>query len=187
GESPPGREHHTACIIKEKMYIFGGTNGTDGEIGMDILNLETGSWETPEITGEIPYTVREPCSWVHHDKMYVFGGWRQRDSRHTSDLYRFDPERSIWHRMHPFGLRGPIGRQRHCGVIVEDRVFVFSGIISLIPYELNTDIGYILELCDLYVLNFNWTLKDLASLVVLHEVSETDFGIIPFDLESDIL
>ncbi|EJW75582.1 hypothetical protein WUBG_13507 [Wuchereria bancrofti] len=46
GELPAnGREFHTACVINEKMYVFGGKNNFVSDLGLDVLNLETGRWE----------------------------------------------------------------------------------------------------------------------------------------------
>ncbi|KAM3718992.1 Kelch domain-containing protein [Dirofilaria immitis] len=171
GESPPGREYHTACVVNEKMYIFGGIDFTNGELDVDVLNLERGYWERLETTG------------VYNDKIYVFGGCRFRDGQHTSDLFQFDPKISKWHKMSTFGLRGPSSRQRHCGVIVGDRAYVFAGLALLTSFDESLGFGCLLEMCDLHVLSFNWTLKELASLAVLREFIRTDFSNIPPDLE----
>lgn len=60
--------------------------------------------------------------------MYVFGGCRLRDQHYTCTLHRFDPETLTWCRINPYGLPGPMGRERHCGVVVGDCAYVFGGL-----------------------------------------------------------
>ncbi|VDO56222.1 unnamed protein product [Brugia timori] len=86
--------------------------------------------------------------------MYIFAGCRHEDDQYIPGLFRYDPEISVWRKMHPFGLKGPSGRQRHCGVIVGDCAYVF---------------------CD-------WKLKDLAAIAVLrYQLPRTSYNL-PLEL-----
>lgn len=60
--------------------------------------------------------------------MYLFGGCRNRIDQYVAILYQFDPETLTWYKMKPLGFIGPNGRERHCGVIVGDCAYIFSGV-----------------------------------------------------------
>lgn len=59
--------------------------------------------------------------------MYIFGGYQFSYERYVSSLYQFDPETLSWYKMKTFGLRGPTGRERHCGIVVGDCAYIFGG------------------------------------------------------------
>uniref|UniRef100_A0A0R3S6B6 Kelch-like protein 10 n=1 Tax=Elaeophora elaphi TaxID=1147741 RepID=A0A0R3S6B6_9BILA len=127
GEMPPRRYQHTACVIEGKMYVYGGIDGDRREVYLDIYHILENYWEKPQTRGRRPHGVRGACCWVHNNKIYLFGGCRYRDERYLASLHRFDPETLVWHKISPFGIECPLSRERHCGVIVGDCVYIFSG------------------------------------------------------------
>uniref|UniRef100_A0A915Q4A1 Uncharacterized protein n=1 Tax=Setaria digitata TaxID=48799 RepID=A0A915Q4A1_9BILA len=183
GQIPRGRECHTACVIDGKMYVFGGVDESDDELYLDVLNLREGYWETPEIFGDQPSGRRDPCSWVYQEKMYLFGGCQQSDEEYLATLHEFDPRTSMWQECKPIGLVGPEGRQRHCGVIVGSRAFIFSGLASIITLDSNFGFGCLIEICDLHVLNYDWKLKELSAHAIMrYGLIKDAFNVIPADL-----
>ncbi|VBB34546.1 unnamed protein product, partial [Acanthocheilonema viteae] len=159
GQIPRERFQHTACVIDDKMYVYGGVDANRRELYLDVLNLNQGHWERPNTRGQRPNGVRAACSWVHNKKMYIFGGCRNRDERYIATLHRFDPETLIWCKIEPFGLNGPMSRERHCGVLVGDCAYVFS----------------------------DWTLKDLAAIAVIrHRLNFVDSDELPLELRIDL-
>ncbi|VDM93966.1 unnamed protein product [Onchocerca ochengi] len=131
GELPQWRDFHTACVIKKKMYIFGGRSDVHGALHssrdyysdkLKVLNLNTGRWEDPKVTGDCPCGRRR----AYNNKMYIFGGYLGTENRHLNELHEFDPETSCWRRLKPFGI-GPSPRRRQCAVVVGERIFLFGG------------------------------------------------------------
>ncbi|VIO94735.1 Kelch motif family protein [Brugia malayi] len=182
GDIPRARMNHTACVIDDKMYVFGGVDFLHQELYLNVLDLRHCYWETPDVTGERPYGLVDACCWVYNKQMYIFAGCRHEDDQYIPGLFRYDPEISVWRKMHPFGLKGPSGRQRHCGVIVGDCAYVFCGLAQLISYNEMLGFGCLLEMCDLNVLNFNWKLKDLAAIAVLrYQLPRTSYNL-PLEL-----
>ncbi|EFO22539.1 hypothetical protein LOAG_05947 [Loa loa] len=184
GDIPRGRIHHTACVIEKKMYVFGGVDQSNHALYLNVLDLRRGHWETTNVTGHRPYAVRDACCWVHNNKMYIFAGCRHRDGQYVPSLYRFDPEISMWSKIRPFGFRGASGRQHHCGVVVGDCAYVFTGLTQSIVFTEMFGYGYVMEMCDLHVLSFNWTLKDLSAIAVLqHGLYRIDSDELPLELK----
>ncbi|VBB34200.1 unnamed protein product [Acanthocheilonema viteae] len=123
------RFQHTACVIDGKMYVYGGIDAEQWTLCLDIIDLQQGYCQRPVTKGRRPRGIRAACSCirVYNSKMYIFGGYRFRSEHYITTLHRFDPKTMVWQRIKPFGLRGPSGRERHCGVVVGDCAYVFGG------------------------------------------------------------
>ncbi|MCP9256888.1 hypothetical protein DINM_000081 [Dirofilaria immitis] len=193
GELPQWRDFHTACVINKKMYIFGGRSDLNGALHssrdfysdiLKVLNLKTGRWENPEVTGDCPCGRRSHR--VHNNKMYIFGGYLGTENLHLNELHEFDPETSCWRRLKPFG-KGPSPRRRQCVVVVGERIFLFGGTMPSSSKKMDPVHGGLCDLSDLHVLDYAPTLKDLAASVVIRNgLSENFADIIPNDLKHDL-
>uniref|UniRef100_A0A0R3RKZ6 Kelch domain-containing protein 10 n=1 Tax=Elaeophora elaphi TaxID=1147741 RepID=A0A0R3RKZ6_9BILA len=153
-ELPSGRESHTACIIDEKMYVYGGTNMFLKDMDLDVLNLKTGRWEKPKVSGDIPCRRRDHSAWVYRGMMYIFGGFEGTERRYLNTLHEFNPETCRWRLMHPCGLPPPVPRGRHCSVLIDERVFVFSGMTLVRRFHRSKNIEIHKVACDLHVLDY---------------------------------
>uniref|UniRef100_A0A1I8EW34 Kelch domain-containing protein family protein n=1 Tax=Wuchereria bancrofti TaxID=6293 RepID=A0A1I8EW34_WUCBA len=61
GDIPRARMSHTACVIDDKMYVFGGIDLSHQELYLNVLDLRQCYWETPDATGDRPYGLRDAC------------------------------------------------------------------------------------------------------------------------------
>nr|XP_046914533.1 host cell factor 2-like [Dermatophagoides farinae] len=84
GQSPSPRESHTAIIHKhqttghDRMLIYGGMdNNRLSDVW--ILDLQSMSWSSPQITGIAPEPRSLHTANVVGNKMYIFGGWTLMD------------------------------------------------------------------------------------------------------------
>ena len=76
--------NQTAEVLGDKMYVFGGQpygNVIDGAHGedpfqneMSVLDLESWCWSKVKPEGSSPMRCVHQTSWVHNNKIYVFGG-----------------------------------------------------------------------------------------------------------------
>ncbi|CAG9537157.1 unnamed protein product [Cercopithifilaria johnstoni] len=191
GELPQWRDFHTACVIDKKMYIFGGRSDLRGAFHssrdyysdvLKVLNLKTGRWEDPKVTGDCPCGRRR----VHNNKMYIFGGYLGTENRHLNELHEFDPVTSCWRRLKPFGV-GPSPRRRQCVVVVGERVFLFGGTMPSNSKKMHPAPSGLCDLSDLHVLDYAPTLKDLAANAVTRNGLDEKFAdLIPIDLKHDL-
>ncbi|MCP9262078.1 hypothetical protein DINM_005374 [Dirofilaria immitis] len=180
GESPRGRQFHTACIINKKMYVFGGVDINMNDLCLDVFNLETNCWEIPDVSGDIPCGRRNHSAWVYRGMMYIFGGYQHSRRQHLNTLHEFNPETSRWRLLQQYGLCPRMPRQRHCSVVVNDRVFLFGGLTPLVHLDEASGAECLIELCDLHVLNYAWTLKDLCIISILrNQLDKTVLSILP--------
>uniref|UniRef100_A0A915Q2G9 DUF4110 domain-containing protein n=1 Tax=Setaria digitata TaxID=48799 RepID=A0A915Q2G9_9BILA len=195
GELPRWRDFHTACVINKKMYVFGGRSDVHGAFHssrdyysdiLKVLNLQTGRWEDPKVTGDCPCGRRSHSAWVYNNKMYIFGGYLGTENRHLNELHEFDPETSRWRRVKPFGL-APSPRRRQCVIVVGSRVFLFGGTMPSNSKKMDPVHSGLCDLSDLHVLDYAPTLKVLAANVVIqYGLHERSANSIPYDLRLDL-
>jgi len=76
GLVPPPRpcRAHSANLIGDYIYVFGGGNGPSYFNTLHLLNTKTLCWEKPEVRGQIPNPRRAHTSWVYNDLLYIFAG-----------------------------------------------------------------------------------------------------------------
>ena len=64
GDAPAGREGHTASILDEKLYVFGGADGFGNLNDVRALDLGTYRWSHPRSSGMPPKFV--PVAQLSH-------------------------------------------------------------------------------------------------------------------------
>ncbi|KYQ88433.1 hypothetical protein DLAC_11137 [Tieghemostelium lacteum] len=116
---PHGRQYHSAAIVNDKMYVFGGYDGVLCRSDMFALDLKTLVWRG--ITG--PHMSRRcaPTQTLNNN-IYIFGG---RNKRMHDALYEFNTETLVWREI----LAGnrPSKRQSSSSIIYQDCLYVFGG------------------------------------------------------------
>lgn len=106
-----GQFHTTRDVYDEKLKC---------------LDLTTGEWSEPAVTGDRPGGRRSHSVWTYQSRMYIFGGFFGTDNKHNNDLFEFNPEGNEWRKLSVRG-EGPCPRRRQCTVLIGDRVFLFGG------------------------------------------------------------
>jgi N-acetylneuraminic acid mutarotase len=171
GTPPQHRDFHAACMVDNKMFVFGGKHlrglnlnpfftGRCDERGqfhssidfydnaIHFLDLTTLTWTTPLVKNTPPPGRRSNTLWSYAGRVFMFGGYESKNSRHFSDLYRFDPQERTWTKLKPAG-QNPAARRRQCSVMVGNRLFLFGGTR---PHE--TRRNMLVDLGDLNVLDY---------------------------------
>lgn len=95
-KGPEGRSNHSAVIVKDHMYIFGGTS-EEGEKLCDLwrLDLRTYAWEELKPTGDVPSGRSGHSAVVYSDVMIIFGGMKD-ITKETNDMYSYSFEKNLW-------------------------------------------------------------------------------------------
>lgn len=145
GSIPGVRDGHSACIVGNSMYIFGGFEEEINQFSCDVhcLNLETMEWAFVP-TGSLPPSYRDfHTATVLNDRMYVFGGRGDRHSPyHTqeeiycSKMVYLDLKTFQWHTP-TCGGQIPIGRRSHSTVVYRGKLYMFGGYNSLMDRHFN--------------------------------------------------
>ncbi|XP_032892860.1 host cell factor 1-like isoform X1 [Amblyraja radiata] len=146
GTPPPPRESHTAVVYrskdtsKQKLVIYGGMSGCRlGDLW--ILDVESLTWNKPEVAGVPPLPRSLHSATMIGSKMYVFGGWvplvledvkvptHEKEWKCTNTLACLDLETMIWTQISTESFEDSIPRARagHCSVSISTRLYVWSG------------------------------------------------------------
>lgn len=135
GSPPNYRDFHTATVLRNRMYIFGGRSDlhspyhTEAEIYCSqivYLDLATNEWHMPKTTGAIPLGRRSHSAFVYNGQLYIFGGYNGLANKHFNDLYGFDAEKNEWSVVTTRGVL-PKPRRRQVCLVVGSRLYLFGG------------------------------------------------------------
>ncbi|XP_008188760.1 kelch domain-containing protein 3 [Acyrthosiphon pisum] len=135
GNKPEPRDGHSACIIQNCMYIFGGFEERSGLFASDLymLNLNSMVWSIIKTKGRPPSYRDFHTATAIDNKMYIFGGrsdWaapRQTDKdKYCSDIYYLDTSRRQWIRPKVHGVK-PIARRSHSAFVYNGLFYIFGG------------------------------------------------------------
>ncbi|KFD47180.1 hypothetical protein M514_11949 [Trichuris suis] len=100
GPPPVWRDFHTATMIRDRMYVFGGRSDESGPFhtNSELYNTELmyldfadNSWHTVATKGSAPYGRRSHSSWTQRGMLFLFGGYNGSLNEHYNDLYCFNP------------------------------------------------------------------------------------------------
>ncbi|XP_018336196.1 kelch domain-containing protein 3 [Agrilus planipennis] len=177
------RDFHTAAVINDKMYIFGG-RGTESPFNLYVpgkeiycnnlwfLDLQTNEWHRPHTIGTPPTGRRSHSAFVHNNKMYIFGGYNALFVEHYNDMFEFNPVTLEWKMMNPLG-KAPCNRRRQACIVSGDRLFLFGGTspVSFFPgaqeqFDGDNIDDQLIDHSDMHILDFHPSLKTLCMLTV---------------------
>ncbi|WFD25567.1 hypothetical protein MNAN1_000527 [Malassezia nana] len=122
---PPRRTGHSAVVYKERLYIFGGTDGHYHYNDTWCFDWATQSWSELKCVGYIPAPREGHAACMVDDIMYIFGG-RGVDGHDLGDLASFKISSHRWFMFAHMGP-APFGRSGHTMVSVHNRVLVVGG------------------------------------------------------------
>ncbi|XP_049909422.1 rab9 effector protein with kelch motifs isoform X1 [Epinephelus moara] len=126
GDVPSAREGHTLCVVKGKLYLFGGASSPDateclpGVYSFDIVSL---TWEGLAVGGVALRTLSHSSVAVG-DNIYVYGG--SLGGNPSDDLLVFNTVSLTWTPVKTSGSLPPalFGQSF---ALVGDQVFMFGG------------------------------------------------------------
>ncbi|CAF1406085.1 unnamed protein product [Rotaria sp. Silwood1] len=144
---PTPRDGHSACVINDRMYIFGGFEDHSQQFSNDLFyfDFNKSSWHYrhPKIGDVIPQQ-RDFHSATNLDgQMYVFGGrfdhiGPQQTTQNIYDdrLYSFNPEYNSWSLITAKG-EIPCGRRSHSAFVHDGKLYIFGGYNNVIGSHFN--------------------------------------------------
>lgn len=126
-ECPGPRAAHSANIIGDRCYVFGGWNGRSGIATLAVLDTEDSGrfvWSCPPAFGTPPSLRNNHATFCFQGKLYIHGG--HDGVRWLGDLHCYDPATSCWA---PVEVSGAVPSPRACHTItlVGRRAWLFGG------------------------------------------------------------
>ncbi|KAK2726881.1 hypothetical protein QYM36_007657, partial [Artemia franciscana] len=148
GYTPSGRDGHTATLIDDTMYIFGGFDSDEDEYSTDIwtLHIPSMTWRTL-VTGGAPPAGRDFHSATAYGHcVYFFGGRIENrglqpgfgDDDYDNTIYVFDSKKFLWYKPLVDNCSvSPIGRRSHSAFLYKDQIFILGGFNSILDRHFN--------------------------------------------------
>ncbi|XP_028660676.1 rab9 effector protein with kelch motifs [Erpetoichthys calabaricus] len=129
GQIPSPREGHSLCLIRGKLFLFGGCSNTQAEEcipGVYCFDISTLMWEKLKTSGMAPKTLKHSSAAVG-ENIYVFGGVANGIVR--DNLLVFNTVAMMWTPVQVTGC-GPSARFSHTCALVGEQIYVFGGCYS---------------------------------------------------------
>ncbi|XP_037609014.1 acyl-CoA-binding domain-containing protein 6 isoform X2 [Sebastes umbrosus] len=98
GEVPSAREGHTLCVVKGKLYLFGGASTPDapeclpGVYSFDIASL---TWTPVKTSGSLPPALWGQSFALVGDQVFMFGGF-EAGGDFCKDFHGLNTEILVW-------------------------------------------------------------------------------------------
>lgn len=124
-ELPEPRQHHSVVILKDLIYLAGGTNpNQNSEIvsTMWSLNSKDSTWR---IEPDIPVSIRDFGFVAIDEKIYIFGG-ETKDNNISDSVFSFNPLTRVWTQLNSM----IVPRAGLSTVPYQNNIIVAGGIVS---------------------------------------------------------
>ncbi|XP_074923621.1 kelch domain-containing protein 3-like isoform X3 [Chelonoidis abingdonii] len=126
GHIPCAREGHTLCVVRGKIYLFGGCSTPDAKEclpGVYSFDLSSLTWQKVKTNGIAPQTLRHSSA-VIGENIYVYGGVHY--GKAVDDLYMFSTVSLSWTPVKTTGS-APGARSGHAFATVGQVIYMFGG------------------------------------------------------------
>jgi len=125
-KAPPSRDSHSCVIYQKKLYIFGGSGGSDSKNDMLEYDLATNQWRTLESRGNTP-SPREGHSACLFDDRYIiiYGGWNGEET--FNDCYLYDIPQRNWISITKRLGTEPSPRESQSCCMLRNSMYLFGG------------------------------------------------------------
>nr|XP_056704506.1 uncharacterized protein LOC130476577 [Euleptes europaea] len=126
GHIPCPRQGHTLCVVKGKIYLFGGCTSKNAELCLpEVYTFDLGSltWQKITTTGIAPQTLKHSSA-VVGENIYVYGGILY--GKAVDDLYMLNTVSLSWTPVKTSGS-SPGARSGHAFFPVGEIIYMFGG------------------------------------------------------------
>uniref|UniRef100_A0A6J0TXA9 Uncharacterized protein isoform X2 n=1 Tax=Pogona vitticeps TaxID=103695 RepID=A0A6J0TXA9_9SAUR len=126
GHIPSSRQGHSLCIVKGKIYLFGGCSSKNAECclpGIYTFDLGSLTWEKITTNGIAPQTLKHSSA-VVGENIYIYGGIQC--GKAVDDLYVFNTVSQSWTPVKTYGL-APGARSGHAFATIGEVIYMFGG------------------------------------------------------------
>ena len=146
GSIPGARDGHSACVVNNSMYIFGGFVDDLNEFSCDVhcLNFDKMEWRFIQTFGQPPSFRDFHTAAEIHGRMYIFGGrgdkyspYHSTEEMYCPEIVYLDLKNHVWHRPSTSIGKLPVGRRSHSMFIYNELIYVFGGYNGLLDQHFN--------------------------------------------------
>ncbi|XP_037575963.1 kelch domain-containing protein 3-like isoform X1 [Dermacentor silvarum] len=140
GHVPGARDGHSACVMGNRMYVFGGFEEQADRFSQDVhyLDLETMLWQYVPTRGQPPQWRDFHSSSAIGGRMYVWGGrgdsqgpYHSQSEVYCNRMAFLDTATSCWVHPRVDGVP-PEGRRSHSAFVYNGELYIFGGYNGLL-------------------------------------------------------
>jgi len=136
GDVPPNFSRHTAVLVKNRIFVFGGFDGFGTNFELAVFNPATFTWtniDRSQVRGDLPLPRTNHAAAAIGNKLYIFGGNNTNaltgQYQVLDDFYSLDTDSLTWTNLtqstrDPFY---PHARSGHAFSSINDKLFLFGG------------------------------------------------------------
>uniref|UniRef100_A0A7S2PDR2 BTB domain-containing protein n=1 Tax=Leptocylindrus danicus TaxID=163516 RepID=A0A7S2PDR2_9STRA len=128
GAAPCQRSLHSAAVVNNAMYVFGGYEGQRRVNDFHKFDFMEKKWSpmiASPLSGPPPSPRDRHVSVAYRNAFYVFGGFD--GSSRVSDFFCFDLAEMVWRQITPSSGTPPSPRHSHAAVVHKDSMYIFGG------------------------------------------------------------
>ena len=127
GDIPGFRQGHSMVTIDDKIYLFGGMDGSKSFFNdISIYDACYQEWMEEEPANTPPPARFGHKAVVKDGKMYVFFGQGASDA--LDDIWEYDPATKEWAQIVPVSSNNPVGRFDHTAIVSGSVVWIAGGL-----------------------------------------------------------
>eukprot|EP00612_Vaucheria_litorea_P006419 CAMPEP_0171479238 /NCGR_PEP_ID=MMETSP0946-20130122/5282_1 /TAXON_ID=109269 /ORGANISM="Vaucheria litorea, Strain CCMP2940" /LENGTH=512 /DNA_ID=CAMNT_0012010083 /DNA_START=25 /DNA_END=1563 /DNA_ORIENTATION=+ len=123
--APCQRSLHVAVVYEDKMYVFGGYDGSNRVNDFYEFDIQTRKWSIVPALGTPPSPRDRHTGVVHGTNFYVFAGFD--GAQRVNDFFSFNFSESKWSPVSVSSGVAPSSRHSHASVVYSNSMFVFGG------------------------------------------------------------
>ncbi|KAA8536732.1 hypothetical protein F0562_029210 [Nyssa sinensis] len=124
GNIPVPRDSHTAVVVGNKLFVYGGDCGDRYQGDVNMLDMNTQTWSRLGIQGFSPGVRAGHAAVNIGTKVYIIGGVG--DKQYYNDVWVLDVSTCLWTQLEIRGQQ-PQGRFSHTAVVTETDIAVYGG------------------------------------------------------------
>ncbi|KJH53729.1 kelch repeat protein [Dictyocaulus viviparus] len=138
GRVPPARDGHSAVVVGDRMYLFGGFEEDLQRFSQEtyVFDFQTNRWSELNTTGQPPLWRDFHTAVAINSKMYIFGGRSDHTGQFhsTRDMYderlkALDLRTGEWSEPICSGV-SPTGRRSHSAWTYGGKMYIFGGYLG---------------------------------------------------------
>lgn len=132
GSLPSPRAAHSANIVQNKLFIFGGWNGFSAFNDVFAMNLNSYTWAEILAKGTLPIPRNNHRTASYGHKIYIHGG--HDGNKWLDDLFVFDTVKSHWYQVDVCGYK-PSARACHSLNRINKKLYMFGGFNGICSFN----------------------------------------------------
>jgi len=122
-EPVPKLKNHTATHCNNKLYIYGGFDGTRHLSSLHVLDTKKWTWNTS--SSGAPSARNGHTATLYKNFIYVIGGWNGQVPSTTREIHLLNTETLEWSQVTPEGSMVPCNM--HTADLYQDKIYIFRG------------------------------------------------------------